>query len=112
MTSIRSTKKALKREIQRLESETDYSVFRANDATLQERASTWTNAWLVAFKESELASLIVRCRVKSFHTKMMRKFKAMHEGPKKEELRQKTEKYTVEIWKRKLNEPSAATKSS
>ena len=44
MTSIRKTKKALKREIQRLESETDYSVFRANDATLQERASTWTTA--------------------------------------------------------------------
>ena len=40
MTSIRKTKKALNREIQRLESETDYSVFRANDATLQECAST------------------------------------------------------------------------
>lgn len=53
MTSIRKTKKALKREIRRLESEMDYSVFRANDATLQEFASTWTNAWLVAFKESE-----------------------------------------------------------
>lgn len=89
MASIRKTKKALKRKIRRLESETDYSVFRAKDATLQERASTWTNAWLVAFKESELASLIVRCRLKSFHTKMMRKFKAMPEGPKKDELRQK-----------------------
>lgn len=69
MTSIRKTKKALKRKIRRLESETDYSVFRANEAILQELASTWTNACLVAFKESELASLIVRCRVKSFHAK-------------------------------------------
>lgn len=100
MTSIRSTKKALKREIQRLESETDYSVFRANDATLQERASTWTNAWLVAFKESELASLIVRCRVKSFHTKMMRKFKAMPECPKKEELRQKLKEIRLKYGER------------
>lgn len=90
MASIRKTKKALKREIQRLESETDYSVFRANDATLQERASTWTNAWIIAYKESELKSLIVRCRVKSFHTKMMRKFRAKHESPKKEEIKQKT----------------------
>ena len=89
MTSIRKTKKALKREIQRLESETDYSVFRANDATLQERASTWTNAWLVAFKESELKSLIVRCQVKPFRTKTMRKFRAMPESPKKDELRYK-----------------------
>lgn len=89
MASIRKTKKALKRKIRRLESETDYSCLGVNDKPLQECATAYTNAWLVAFKESELASLIVRCRVKSFHTKMMRKFKAMHEGPKKEELRQK-----------------------
>ena len=101
MTSIRKTKKALKREIRRLESGTDYSVFRANDAILQELASTWTNAWLVAFKESELDSLIVRCRVKSFHAKMMRKFKAMPESPKKEELRQKLNEIRM-----KYGEPS------
>lgn len=89
MTSIRKTKKALKREISLMKSQTDYSLLGVNDAPLRDRATAYTNAWLVAFKESELASLIVRCRLKSFHTKMMRKFKAMPEGPKKDELRQK-----------------------
>lgn len=89
MTSIRKTKKALKREIRRLESETDYSCLGVNDKPLQECATAYTNAWIVAFKESELKSLIVRCRVKSFHAKMLCKFKAMPESPKKEGLRQK-----------------------
>lgn len=89
MTSIRKTKKALKRDIRRLESETDYSLLGVNDKPLQECASAWSNAWLVAFKESELDSLIVRCHAKSFHTKMMRKFRAMPESPKKEEIRRK-----------------------
>lgn len=92
MTSIRKTKKALKREIRRLESETDYSCLGVNDKPLQECATAYTNAWIVAFKESELKSLIVRCRVKSFHAKMLCKFKAMPESPKKEGLRQKTER--------------------
>lgn len=87
MTNKRKAKKALKREIRRLESETDYSLLGVNDNPLQECASAWSNAWLVAFKESELDSLIIRCRVKSFHAKMMRKFRAMPESPKKEELR-------------------------
>lgn len=99
MTSIRKTKKALKREIRRLESETDYSVFRANDATLQEFASTWTDVWIVAFKESELKSLIVRCRVESFHAKMLCKFKAMPESPKKEGLRQKLKEIRLKYGK-------------
>ena len=101
MTSIRKTKKALKREIQRLESETDYSCLGVNDKPLQECATAYTNAWLVAFKESELDSLIVRCRVKSFHAKMMCKFKAMPESPKKEELRQKLNEIRM-----KYGEPS------
>lgn len=89
MTSIRKTKKALKREIRRFDSETDYSLLGVNDAPLRDCATAYTNAWIVAYKESELKSLIVRCQVKSFHTKMMRKFKAMPESPKKEELRRK-----------------------
>ncbi len=89
MTSIRKTKKALKRKIRWLESQTDYSCLGVNDYLLQRCASEWSKAWIVAFKESELESLIVRYRVKSFHTKMMRKFKVMPESPKKEELRYK-----------------------
>lgn len=87
MTSIRKTKKALKREIRQLNSQTDYSLLGVNDEPLQKCASEWSKAWIVAYKESELETLIVCCRVKSFHTKMMRKFKAMPESPKKEELR-------------------------
>ena len=99
MASIRKAKKALKREIRRLESETDYSCFGVNDKPLQECATAYTNAWIVAFKESELDSLIVRCRVKSFHTKMMRKFKAMPESPKKEGLRQKLKEIRLKYGK-------------
>lgn len=87
MTSIRKTKKALKHEISLMKSQTDYSLLGVNDAPLRDRATSYTNAWLVAFRESELESLIVRCQVKSFRTKMMRKFRAMPESPKKEELR-------------------------
>lgn len=87
MTSIRKTKKALKREIRRLESQTDYSLLGVNDKPLQECASEWSKAWIVAFKESELDSLITHCRLRSFHSKMMRKFRAMPDSPKKEELR-------------------------
>jgi hypothetical protein len=90
MTSIRKTKKALKREIRRIESQTDYSYLGVNDNPLQECATAYTNAWIVAFKESELVFLIVRCRVKSFHTKMMRKLKAMPESPKKEQTAKQT----------------------
>lgn len=50
MTSIRKTKKTLKREIRRLESETDYSCLGVNDKPLQECATAYTNAWIVAFK--------------------------------------------------------------
>lgn len=89
MASIRKTKKALKREISLIESQTDYSLLGVNDAPLRDCATAYTNAWIVAYKESELKSLIVRCRIKSFHTKMMRKFKAMPESPKKDELRLK-----------------------
>lgn len=89
MTSILKTKKSLKRKIRRLKSQTDYSCLGVNDKTLQECATAYTNAWIVAFKESELDSLFMRRRVKSFHTKMMRKFRAMPESPKKEELRRK-----------------------
>lgn len=101
MTSIRKTKKALKREMRRIDSETNYPLLGVNDEPLRDCAMAYTNAWIVAYKESELDSLIVRCRVKSFHAKMMRKFKAMHESPKKEEIRQKL----IEI-RKKYGKPS------
>lgn len=101
MTSIRKTKKALKHEISLMKSQTDYSLLGVNDAPLRDRATSYTNAWLVAFRESELESLIVRCQVKSFRTKMMRKFRAMPESPKKEELRQKLNEIRM-----KYGEPS------
>lgn len=96
MTSIRKTKKALKREIRRLESQRDYKTFENPLDEYEALANAHAASWVLTLERAHLATLLLQCKWKSFHTKMMRVFRAMPESPKKEELRCKL----IEIKKR------------
>lgn len=89
MTSIRKTKKALKREIRRLESQGDYKTFENPLDEYEALANAHAAAWVLAVEQTRLTTLLLKCKWKSLHTITMRKFRAMPESPKKEEIRRK-----------------------
>lgn len=89
MASIRKTKKALKCKIRRLESQTDYKKCKSPLDEYEALANAHAAAWVLAVEQTRLTTLLLKCKWKSLHTITMRKFRAMPESPKKEELRYK-----------------------